>query len=125
MTRDAIRALIADDAYAMTFQTMGQYRSALLAALAAPVAGPDRNFMVEAEPAAPPDDLLDLRDRVMAWKEAREYYKAAPTDDAKEFKRRQLAERHAQTDVLCWLPDEPAALPASSPAAPVAQPEKP
>jgi hypothetical protein len=31
----AMRALIADDAYAMTFQTMGQYRSALLHQLTA------------------------------------------------------------------------------------------
>jgi hypothetical protein len=29
-----LRTLIADDAYAMTFQTLGQYRSALLKALA-------------------------------------------------------------------------------------------
>ena len=28
---NSLRALIADDAYAMTFQTMGQYRTALLA----------------------------------------------------------------------------------------------
>jgi hypothetical protein len=36
MTRqEQIAALIADDAYAMTFQTLGQYRSALLAALQA------------------------------------------------------------------------------------------
>lgn len=32
-TREALRSLIADDAYAMTFQSMAQYRSALLAAL--------------------------------------------------------------------------------------------
>jgi len=30
--REALRALIADDGYALTFQTMGQYRSALLQA---------------------------------------------------------------------------------------------
>lgn len=35
-----IRALIADDAYAMTFQSLGQYRSALLAALSAAPAAP-------------------------------------------------------------------------------------
>ena len=29
----ALRALIADDSYAMTFQSMGQYRSALLKAM--------------------------------------------------------------------------------------------
>ena len=33
--RERMRALIADDAAAMTFQTMGQYRSALLQALKA------------------------------------------------------------------------------------------
>ena len=31
--RDRLRELVADDGYAMTFQSMGQYRSALLAAL--------------------------------------------------------------------------------------------
>lgn len=35
-----IRDLIADDAYAMSFQTMGQYRTALLAACDAPVEQP-------------------------------------------------------------------------------------
>lgn len=33
--RERLRALIADDASAMTYQTMGQYRSALLKALKA------------------------------------------------------------------------------------------
>lgn len=32
---EALRRLIADDGYAMTFQTMGQYRTALLKAMAA------------------------------------------------------------------------------------------
>jgi hypothetical protein len=31
-----IRAIIADDAYAITFQTMGQYRTALLKAMSSP-----------------------------------------------------------------------------------------
>ena len=33
MTLSEIRALIADDGYAITFQTMGQYRTALLKAI--------------------------------------------------------------------------------------------
>ena len=33
MTLSEIRALISDDGYAITFQTMGQYRTALLRAL--------------------------------------------------------------------------------------------
>jgi hypothetical protein len=36
--KEAIRSLIADDAYAMSFQSMGQYRSALLKTIAAPLA---------------------------------------------------------------------------------------
>lgn len=36
--RERMRATIADDAYAMTFQTFGQYRSALLKAAAGGVA---------------------------------------------------------------------------------------
>lgn len=40
--REQMRALIADDAWALTFQTLGQYRSALLRALTpnAQVSGP-------------------------------------------------------------------------------------
>jgi len=37
--RSVVRALIADDAYATQFQSLGQYRTALLAALDAPVEG--------------------------------------------------------------------------------------
>lgn len=46
-----IRTLIADDAYAMTFQSLGQYRSALLAALSAAPAAP--------QPAQPAQPLTD------------------------------------------------------------------
>jgi hypothetical protein len=42
-----IRALIADDAFAASFQSLGQYRTALLAALAQP------------EPQVPTDEELD------------------------------------------------------------------
>lgn len=35
-TTEAVRDLIADDAYAMSFQSLGQYRTALLKAIAAP-----------------------------------------------------------------------------------------
>lgn len=43
----SIRDLIADDAYAITFQTMGQYRTALLAAL-------DQASSLMSESMAPP-----------------------------------------------------------------------
>lgn len=42
----ALRALIADDAYAMTFQSVAQYRSALLAASPAPAAATTEAYLV-------------------------------------------------------------------------------
>jgi hypothetical protein len=47
---EALRRLIADDAYAISFQSMGQYRAALLKALAAPPAAePDIADIVAGE----------------------------------------------------------------------------
>lgn len=52
-----IRTMIADDAYAMTFQSLGQYRSALLAALSSAPAAP--------QPAQPLDlSVMELAESV-------------------------------------------------------------
>jgi hypothetical protein len=50
----SLRALIADDGYACTFQTLGQYRTALLAALDSAPA-PDARAMVDKRAAASGD----------------------------------------------------------------------
>jgi len=48
-TAPDFRALLADDVYAASFQSLGQYRTALLKALATPP-GPPKNCWLDDEP---------------------------------------------------------------------------